>query len=66
MKPLNKAERWYTFLEIIYVGRKGILTNVPSHVNFGFLSETGVHHSRTIELDDYVELLWKNPPKVVE
>ncbi len=64
MKPLNKEERWYAFLEIVFDGSS--LDELPfTHTEFGLLSQCdSIRGGRMEEIDRYVSRLWKNPPRV--
>ena len=63
MKPLNKPERWYAFLEIIFEG--SVHDKLPFyHTDFGLLSDcSSIKADRMEEIDDHVEELWANPPE---
>ena len=63
MKPLNKKERWYAFLEIIFRGH--MTFGLPfHHTDYGMLSECTPSNSRADEIDKHVYGIWKNPPQV--
>lgn len=64
MKPLNKPERWYAFLEIIYQG--DCAYGLPlCHIDYGFLSDTDIPHKREEAIDKYILELWENPPETL-
>jgi hypothetical protein len=63
MKPLNKNERWFTFLMIVYVGDD--IDKLPfNHINFGYMAECRVSAKRDEEIEEFARRLWENPPKM--